>query len=195
MIAIIQGCGANLASIQFALERLSYKITVTADPKIIAAASHVILPGVGHAAIAMAQLQKLNLITVIQQLQQPVLGICLGMQLLYDSSAEGDVTGLGIIPGNINALPTDAGLTVPHMGWNTLSLLKSSLLTAELTNGIYQYFVHSFAAPVNEFTIAATHYGNAFTAIVQRNNFYGTQFHPERSGKMGEVILKNFLRL
>lgn len=196
MIAVINGCGANLASVQFALERLGKKFILTNDIAAIKSATHVILPGVGTAKQAMTHLNNLNLCDVIFQLQQPVLGICLGMQLLFTFSSEGCVNCLGILPGEITRLPIVAGLPLPHMGWNQLAINStSSPLLKNIENGSYVYFVHGYAAPVNDNTIAATNYGMKFSAVVQDKNFYGVQFHPERSGKVGETILQNFLEL
>ena len=196
MIAIIAGCGTNITSVQFALERLGVTGLLTTDVAQIKSADKVLLPGVGTAKHAMQQLHELGLSSVIPTLTQPVLGICLGMQLLYETSAEGDVTCLGIVPNQVKAIPRSLGLTVPHMGWNQLQFADA---THPLLQGIqpedYVYFVHSYAAPVDEYTIAAADYGVPFTAMVQKNNFYGAQFHPERSGKVGQKILENFIKL
>lgn len=195
MIAII-ACGANLASVQFAFERLGASVLLTTDAEQIKSADKVILPGVGTAKHAMQQLVELQLVEVICNLTQPVFGICLGMQLLYEFSAEGDMPCLGIVPNKVSALPVAEGLSIPHMGWNQLQF---PIEKHELLNGIHEnedvYFVHSFAAPVDQYTIAAASYGMNFTAMVQKDNFYGAQFHPERSGKVGQKILQNFLEL
>lgn len=194
MIVIIGGCGTNIASVQFALERLGRSAVLTTDAAKIRAADKVILPGVGTAHHAMQQLQQLELVDVICQLTQPVLGICLGMQLLYEFSAEGDVPCLGLIPNKVMALPSNLGLTVPHMGWNQLQFAQTeSLLLQGIFPADYVYFVHSYAAPVDMHTVATTNYGIDFTAMVQKDNFFGTQFHPERSGRIGQKILHNFL--
>jgi glutamine amidotransferase len=196
MIAIINGCGTNFASVQAALERLEKKSILTTDKKIITSASHVILPGVGTANHAMSTLQELDLIEVICALKQPVLGICVGMQILYEYSCEGNVNCLGIFPGKVEPLAQNAddNLVLPHMGWNKVFLSQSqSPLIEGIESESYLYFVHSYAARVNENTLAYTHYGSNFSAIVQKNNFYGVQFHPERSGKTGEKILQNFV--
>lgn len=196
MIAIIQGLGANIASVRFALERLGKQSIVTDDPVIIKNATHVILPGVGTAKQAMEQLEKSSLIDCIRKLQQPVLGICLGMQLLFEHSMEGDVPCLGIFPGIVAAIPTNSCLTIPHMGWNQLQLLNSdSRLIKDIENQSYVYFVHSYFAAISQYTIAITDYAEAFSAMVNYNNFFGMQFHPERSGKVGETLLRNFINL
>lgn len=194
MIAIIEGCGANFASVQFALERLGKQSILTTDAKIIQAASHVILPGVGHAKYVMAQLEQLGLVEVIQALTQPVLGICLGMQILHEHSEEGDVACLGIIPGVVKPLPKKAGFTLPHMGWNQLNIVQqNNRLLQGIKNNNDVYFVHSYAVPVSEYTVAQTRHTSDFAAIVQHKNFCGAQFHPERSGKTGAKLLENFL--
>ncbi len=193
MIAIINSGIANISSVVFALDRLGFASVVTSDPKIIEQAQKVILPGVGSAPAAMKNLSALNLIPVIKNLKQPVLGICLGMQLLYAHSSEGHIDCLGILPGKMDMLAGD-NLIIPHMGWNTLDLMnKNNKLFTDIPKNAYVYFVHSYCAPVDEYTQASTHYGQAFTAIVQKDNFYGMQFHPERSGLVGEQLLKNFM--
>lgn len=194
MIAIIDGCGANIASVQFACARLGKKAVLTTDPAVIKAASHVILPGVGTAALAMSRLKSLHLTDIIPTLTQPVLGICLGMQLLYEASREGDVPCLGLLQGTVELLPDADGLIVPHMGWNQLQMQPNrSPITAGVETNSYVYFVHSYAAPVSDYTVAATDYGRLFSAIVNKDNFFGMQFHPERSGAVGAILLKNFL--
>lgn len=194
-VVIIASGGANIASLQFALERLGANSRVSADPEQIRNASHVILPGVGAAADAMARLRQRNLDTLLPSLNQPVLGICLGMQLLFDASEEGQANCLGIIPGLASRFAAAAGRPVPHMGWNTLSIEKPSALLEGLSPGDYAYFVHSYALSTGAATIASSHYGNPFSACVQQGNFYGAQFHPERSAKVGARLLRNFLEL
>jgi glutamine amidotransferase len=194
-VVIIASGGANIASLQFALERLGANSRVSADPEQIRKATHVILPGVGAAADAMSRLRQSNLDTVIPSLQQPVLGICLGMQLLFDASEEGRANCLGIIPGLASRFAAAAGRPVPHMGWNTLSIERPSALLDGLCQGDYAYFVHSYALSTSAATIASSHYGNPFSACVQQRNFYGAQFHPERSAKVGARLLQNFLKL
>lgn len=196
MIAIINGCGTNIASLQFALDRLNKQSVLTTDHQVIRNASHVILPGVGAAQNAMQALQKHQLLDVIRHLQQPVLGICLGMQLLYEFSQEGNTPCLNIIPSEIKSLLPQENITIPHMGWNQLHLqgIESHLIQG-IPNKSWVYFVHGYHAPVNEYTIATTQHGNLFSAIVQKNNFFGVQFHPERSANIGAKLLANFLRM
>ncbi|GAC1498209.1 MAG: imidazole glycerol phosphate synthase subunit HisH [Steroidobacteraceae bacterium] len=192
---IIDNGGANIASLQFALQRLGADSAVTADVAEIRAASHVILPGVVAAADAMSRLRRCGLDSLIPTLRQPVLGICLGMQLMDDASQEGDAACLGISPGRASRFPSCDVRPVPHMGWNTLDIGRPCTLLAGLDDGDYAYFVHSYALPVGEATVASTSYGAPFSACVQHRNFYGAQFHPERSAAVGAQLLKNFLAI
>ncbi|MBX5462841.1 MAG: imidazole glycerol phosphate synthase subunit HisH [Steroidobacteraceae bacterium] len=192
---IIDSGGANLASLQFALERLNADARVTNDPSIVVNAPRVILPGVGSAADAMKRLRACGLADVLPNLTQPVLGICLGMQLLFTRSEEGATDCLGIIPGEVKRLTAEPGRPVPHMGWNQLTALRADPLLENIVENDYVYFVHSYAAPVSDVTLAATDYGTRVSAVVRRGNFWGTQFHPERSGAIGSRLLANFLRL
>jgi imidazole glycerol-phosphate synthase subunit HisH len=194
-VVIVASGGANIASLQFALQRLEVAAAVSADARQIRAASHVILPGVGAAADAMSRLRSSQLDAVIPTLQQPVLGICLGMQLLYEASQEGSTPCLGIIPGRASRFPPASTRPVPHMGWNTLDIQRPCALLAGLVDGDYAYFVHSYALPLGPATIAATQYGEPFSACVQWHNFYGAQFHPERSAAVGARLLENFLSI
>ncbi len=187
MIAIIEGCGNNVTSLQFALQRLGFASQVTHDVAVIQQASHVILPGVGHAQYAMQQLKAFDLLTLIPQLTQPVLGICLGMQLLYTASQESDTPCLGIIPGQVQRLPARAGYAIPHMGWNRLHYVKGTKAST------YVYFVHSYAVPLSDYTVASAEHTETFSAMVKYRNFTGMQFHPERSAQVGETLLKEFL--
>jgi glutamine amidotransferase len=191
-VAVVNSGGANIASVLHALRRLGVDPKFTGDAREIRAAERVILPGVGAAGRAMEVLNQLGLTTVIQQLQQPVLGICLGMQLLFESSAEDDVCLLGLIPGRLERLQEARGLRVPHTGWNAITNQAPDGLTEPL-DGKWFYFVHSFAAPVSEWTLATSTHGAEFSAIVRKGNFYGTQFHPERSAKAGADLLRGFL--
>lgn len=196
MITIIDSGGANIASIQFALERLGVIAELSNDPDIIKKSSHIILPGVGSAGSAMRRLKDLSLIEVIRSLTQPVLGICLGMQLLFDFSEEDNMECLGLISGRVLKISAnDKKLIVPHMGWNTLHSIEHTQMMKEVPNESYAYFIHSYAAPIGKYTTAMTCYGDNFSAAVQQNNFYATQFHPERSSAVGSIILKNFLEL
>jgi glutamine amidotransferase len=194
-VVIIASGGANIASLQFALQRLGASSAVSANARKIREASHVILPGVGAAADAMARLRQKNLDTVIPALEQPVLGICLGMQLLFEASEEGEERCLGVIPGRAARFPQRAGHPVPHMGWNTLNIARPSALLAGVPEDAYAYFVHSYALSLGPATIATSEYGQPFSACVQWRNFLGVQFHPERSSQVGALLLQNFLRL
>lgn len=188
-------CGANLASLGFAFGRLGHEIEISDDPERLRAASHVVLPGVGAARDAMQRLAAVGLDRVLPGLEQPVLGICLGMQLLFRRSAEDETDCLGIIDAEVGRLPDTTGLTIPEMGWNQIGFATESALTRGVPTGSWAYFVHSYAAPVGRFTRAVTEYGVPFSAIVEQNNFYGTQFHPERSSATGARVLENFLSL
>lgn len=194
-LAIIDSGGANIASLQLAIERLGVPADLTTDPARLHDASHVILPGVGAAADCMARLRNADLVDTIRGLRQPVLGICVGMQLLFESSEEGDVECLGLLSGRVRRLPNRVDLPVPHMGWNQLEFSEPSPLLNDIRAGDYVYFVHSYAAPPGAATLATTTYGEAFSAIVQQRNVYGAQFHPERSARIGARLLRNFLSL
>lgn len=194
-LAIVDSGGANLASLRYALERLGARAVVTSDPQAICAAARVILPGVGSAADAMQRLRERGLAAVLTSLDRPVLGICLGMQLLFERSEEGGVACLGILPGTVQRLVPVAGRPVPHMGWNQLHPLRTDPLLAGIEDGAYVYFVHGYAAAVAGHTVASTDYGTDLSAVVRRGNFWGTQFHPERSGRAGARVLANFLEV
>ena len=195
MIAIIDSGGANIASVQFALERLGAKSVLTKDVKMIQSADKVLLPGVGAAPIAMQSLTEYGLIDCIRGLTQPVMGICLGMQLLFAVSPEGNTPLLGIFDADCETFTPAQGRSVPHMGWNRLSKQQDHPLMAGVDEGAHVYFVHSYFAPETAQTIATTSYGDDFTAIVAENNFMGCQFHPEKSGLVGAQILRNFLEM
>lgn len=192
MIAIINYNAGNTRSVENAITRLGYNCKITNNAEEIAGASKVIFPGVGEARSAMQVLKSTGLDELLPKLNQPVLGICLGMQLMCNHSEEGNTTGLGIFPIKVNRFK--ATERVPHMGWNTLSNLESPLF-----NGITEkddfYFVHSYKAELSPFTVAACHYIEPFSAALNRANFYATQFHPEKSGDMGTQLLKNFIEL
>jgi glutamine amidotransferase len=192
---IIPSCGSNLASLQFALERLGADVPMTEDPARIRAASHVILPGVGAAAPGMARLAAAGLVQLIPTLTQPVLGICLGMQLLFARSEEEDTPCLGVIDAVVRRLPASPQQPVPQMGWNEIEPVAESSLLAGVASGAYAYFVHSYAAPLGDYTVAQTVYGQPFSSVVRQANFFGTQFHPERSSRVGARILDNFLKI
>jgi len=195
---LIDSGGANIGSVRYALERLGVHAQLSADPERIVAATHVILPGVGAATPAMQRLHKLDLVKTIRALRQPLLGICLGMQLLYESSDEGDVECLGLLPGRVRKLVPSPGVRLPHMGWNTLRIAPNttarvSSLLEGIDNDAHAYFVHGFAAPVDISTLASSTHGQTFSAVVQRGHISGAQFHPERSAAVGLRLLANFL--
>jgi len=192
-VAIIDSGGANIASLRFALERLGASSTLTVDADELRAAPRVILPGVGAAADAMQRLESLRLVEVIRDLRQPVLGICLGMQLLFEASDEGDTRCLGLLPGRVERFPDRNGYPVPHMGWNQLDFEADAALLTGIARGEYVYFVHSYRAPVGPWTVATSDYGGEFSAVVRQRNFHGAQFHPERSGQVGARLLAGFL--
>jgi imidazole glycerol-phosphate synthase subunit HisH len=192
---IIPSCGSNLASLQFALERVGADAPLTEDPARIRAASHVILPGVGAAAPGMQRLAAAGLVDLIPTLTQPVLGICLGMQLLFARSEEENTRCLGVIDADVRRFPASPDHPVPQMGWNELALVGESPLMAGVPTGAYAYFVHSYAAPPGSYTRALTTYGVPFSAVIEQGNFFGTQFHPERSSRAGAHILENFLNI
>ena len=192
---VIVASGANIASLQFALTRLGAASHLSADPEHIRRATHVILPGVGAAADAMARLRRNHLHELIPTLKQPVLGICLGMQLLFEASEEGRAHCLGVIPGLAARFIEAPGRPVPHMGWNTLEIHRESALLTGLGDEDYAYFVHSFALPVSAATVAVSRYGVPFSACVELRNFFGVQFHPERSAAVGARLLQNFLAI
>jgi glutamine amidotransferase len=192
-LAIIDSGGANINSVRHALRRLGTEPVFTADATIIRNADRVILPGVGAAGAAMSRLRELDLLDCIRDLRQPVLGICLGMQLLFERSDEDAVECLGIIPGKLQKLQASDGLRVPHMGWNTTKAVREDPLLNGLPEDPWFYFVHSYSAPTGESTLATCTHGKPFAAIVRKQNFYGAQFHPERSARYGARLLSNFL--
>jgi glutamine amidotransferase len=194
-VAIIDSGGANIASLLFALERLGCDATLTTDADVIRGADRVILPGVGAAADAMQRLRESGLVDVIRSLQQPVLGICLGMQLLADASEEEDVDCLGIIPGVARRLPVSDGFPVPNMGWCPVKRVADAPLLEAIEDGSYFYFVHSYALPPSKFTLATARHADAFSAVIGRENFIAAQFHPERSSADGARLLRNFLEM
>lgn len=195
MIAVIDYEMGNLRSVGNALDRLGAEWKLTADHNEIRNASKVLLPGVGNDAEAMARLRDRDLCQLIRDLRRPVLGICVGMQVMCRHSEEGDVDCLGIFDAKVRRFPDEDGLKVPHVGWNRINNLDSKLLKG-IERGAYVYYVHSYYAPLCPDTIATTRYGSTmFSAALKYENFYGTQFHPEKSGDVGEKILENFLAL
>lgn len=193
-VVLVDSGGANLSSVQAALLRLGVDAQVTGHWPTIRAASHVILPGVGAAGPAMARLAAHGLVDKLATLKQPVLGVCVGMQLLFEASDEGEIACLGILPGRVSRLKGAPGLRIPHMGWNQLQAVSAHPLNAGLDQ-TYGYFVHSFAAEVSALTLASCVHGQAFSALVGRDNFIGAQFHPERSAAAGARLLSNFLEM
>lgn len=194
-LAIVDNGGANMNSLIFALERLGVTPVLTASCNVLDKASHVILPGVGHASDSMTRLHQDSLAPWLQGTRKPVLGICLGMQLLYGHSEEGDTPCLDLVPGTVRKLEATATSPSPHMGWNQIEFDASHPLLKNIANKSYLYFVHSYAAPVNDCTLAFTEYEQPLSAVTVRNNFMGVQFHPERSGPTGATILGNFLSM
>jgi glutamine amidotransferase len=192
-VVLIDSGGANIGSVRYALERLGVHARLTADAEAIARADRVILPGVGAAGAGMARLRELQLVDIVRGLSQPLLGICLGMQLLFESSEENDAQCLGLIPGRVRRLQGGEGIRVPHMGWNALQPYRDDALLAGILPDAQAYFVHGYAAPVGEATLATATHGEEFSAIVRRGNCWGAQFHPERSGLVGARLLENFL--
>jgi glutamine amidotransferase len=191
-IVIINYGAGNIQSILFAIERLGFQAVLTNDPETIQQADKVIFPGVGEASYAMSKLKESGLDTLIPNLKQPVLGICLGMQLMCHHSEEGNTDGLGIFDANVVRFSNN--VKVPQMGWNQIYNLKSPLFEG-IKNNEYMYLVHSYYVPNCDEAIAITNYDIEYASALQKNNFYGTQFHPEKSGDIGEHILGNFLKL
>jgi glutamine amidotransferase len=195
LITVIEiGC-ANTASVLFALERLGADARLSSDPLEIAAATKVVLPGVGAAGFAMSRIRELGLFDTIRGLKVPLLGVCLGQQLLFEGSEEGDVECLGLVPGKVTKMTATPDMVVPHMGWNQLKILRQDPLTSGVRDADFAYFVHSYVCPVNEYTLATSTYGQPFAAMVRKDNVFGCQFHPERSSAVGAQILKNFVNL
>lgn len=191
-IVIINYGAGNIQSIKFAIQRLGYEAILSNDPEVIKAADKVIFPGVGEASSAMQKLKDSGLDLLIPELKQPVLGICLGMQLMCNHTQEGDTKGLGIF--DVDVVRFNKDVKVPQIGWNQIEALDSPLFNG-INENEYIYLVHSYYAPVTEDTVAQTKYGVTYSTALQKNNFYGTQFHPEKSSVVGERILENFLKL
>jgi glutamine amidotransferase len=193
-VVLLNSGGSNYTSLQAAFERLGASCQQSADPERIRAASHVVLPGVGSAESAMSAITAQHLAPLIASLKQPLLGICLGMQILYERSEESDINCLGLLPGKVQKLAPSPGIRIPHMGWNTIRNLSPHPLLQGL-DGADFYFVHSYAAPSGSDTLAVCLHGQEFTAVVGHGNRMGVQFHPERSGEQGQQLLGNFLAL
>lgn len=193
--AVIKLGVGNTASVMLALERLNARAVLTSDPERIADATRVILPGVGAAAHAMKLLDDTGLNPVLRRFTRPLLGICLGQQLLFDRSEEGDAEGLGVLKGHVTRLPVSLQAPAPHMGWSKLTAEQPHPLLDGVADGAYVYFVHSYMCPMGPYTLASASYGPRFSAMVAQGNTFGCQFHPERSGAAGARILQNFLGL
>jgi len=194
-VVLVDGGGTNIGSVRYALQRLGVDAELSADAARIRKATHVILPGVGAAGPGMARLRDAGLVEPLRALRQPLLGVCLGMQLLFERSEEADTECLGLIPGTVRRFAQGGALRVPHMGWNELRVERDDGLVDGIGTEPYTYFVHSYAAPCGAATIASSDYGGAFSAIVRRGNVCGMQFHPERSAAVGARLLQNFLAL
>lgn len=193
-VVVVDTGVANLHSVTSALERLAADYRVSESFNVVAGADRIILPGVGSASAGMRSLHRTGLVELLQNYDRPILGICLGMQLMFESLGESGNAGLGVLEGQVNQLRVD-GLPLPHMGWNTFELLTDDPLLDGVESGEYVYFVHSYGADVASHTVAASSYGNRFAAVVRDGNRMGCQFHPERSGAVGAKILQNFLSL
>lgn len=194
-VVLVDAGGTNIGSVRYALQRLGVDAALTSDAQAIRTADKVILPGVGAAGPGMARLHELGLVDLMRSLTQPVLGVCLGMQLLCERSEEGDTACLGVIPTTVHRFAEQPGLRVPHMGWNRLQRQRQHRLLDGLADGDWAYFVHSYAVPTGEHALATTEFGGPFAAVIARGNFHGMQFHPERSAQVGARLLKNFLEL
>jgi glutamine amidotransferase len=194
-VVLVDAGGTNIGSVRYALQRLGVDAALTSEAAAIRAADKVILPGVGAAGPGMARLRELGLVDLMRSLTQPVLGVCLGMQLLCERSEEGDVSCLGLVPASVRRFVEQPGLRVPHMGWNRLQPRREHPLLRGLGAQDWAYFVHSYAVPMGDYALATTEYGGEFASVIARDNLHGMQFHPERSAKVGARLLKNFLEL
>lgn len=194
-VTLVSYGAGNVASVQFALERLGATVRLTADPAEVAAADRLVLPGVGAAGYAMERLRALGLVEPIRAFGRPLLGVCLGQQLLFDRSEEGDAALLGLIPGTVRRLEPAADRPVPHMGWSRLTPVRPDPLLAGVADGAYAYFVHGYVCPDGPSTLARADYGGRVPAVVRNANRWGCQFHPERSAEVGARILSNFLEV
>ncbi|WP_440223276.1 imidazole glycerol phosphate synthase subunit HisH [Dokdonella sp. MW10] len=192
-VVLVDAGGTNIGSVRYALQRLGVEASLTRDASRIRAASHVILPGVGAAGPGMARLHEAGLTEVLRALEQPVLGVCLGMQLLFEHSEEGDTPCLGVIGGRVSRIAPGGQRRVPHMGWNRLVVDRDDPLLHGLGDEAYAYFVHGYAVARGPATLASVDYGAPLSAVVRSRNFTGMQFHPERSAAVGARLLGNFL--
>jgi glutamine amidotransferase len=192
-VVLVDAGGSNIGSVRYALQRLGVEAELTGDAATIRAADRVILPGVGAAAVCMARLRDLDLVEVLRTLDRPLLGVCVGVQLLFAYSEEEDTPCLGLLPGSVRKLRAAPGIRVPHMGWNTLQRRRGGSLVEGIADGDHAYFVHSYAAAVDDDCLCSSEHGQRFAAVVQRGNVAGAQFHPERSGAVGARLLKNFI--
>ena len=192
-VVLVDGGGSNIGSVRYALQRIGVDAELTGDAEAVRAADRVILPGVGAAAEGMRKLRGHGLVEVLRTLDKPLLGVCVGMQLLFEHSGEDDVECLGLLDGKVAKLAAGEGLRIPHMGWNTLHRRRDASLLDGIDEDAHAYFVHSYAAPAGTDCLASCTYGREFAAVVQRGNVAGAQFHPERSSAVGERLLKNFI--
>lgn len=192
-VVLVDAGGSNIGSVRCALQRLGVEAELTGDADAIVGADRVILPGVGAAAVCMARLRELDLVDTLRALERPLLGVCVGVQLLFSHSEEDETPCLGLLPGRVRKLPASPGIRVPHMGWNTLQPQRESSLLEGIAEGDHAYFVHSYAAPVDDDCLCSSEHGRRFAAVVQRGNVAGAQFHPERSGAVGARLLRNFI--
>ena len=192
-VVLVDAGGSNIGSVRYALQRLGVDAELTGDATTIRAADRVILPGEGAAAVCMARLRDLDLVEVLRTLDRPLLGVCVGVQLLFAHSEEEDTPCLGLLPGSVRKLRAAPGIRVPHMGWNTLQRRRGGSLVEGIADGDHAYFVHSYAAAVDDDCLCSSEHGQRFAAVVQRGNVAGAQFHPERSGAVGARLLKNFI--
>lgn len=194
MLAVVDSGGANLYSIFMALERLGVPYSLVKTAKALSQAERILLPGVGSAKQVLQRLKELDLIVPLLETSKPILGICIGLQLQYSFLEEGDCDGLGIFAGSVRHLPEEVNYPVPHMGWNQVQLLQSDPLLAGVEDE-YFFFTHSFAAPVGSGTVASTNYGVEFSSVIRKENWWGVQFHPEKSAAAGHRVLKNFMEV
>jgi glutamine amidotransferase len=192
-LVMIDAGGANIGSVRYALARLGVDAELSTDARAIRSADRVILPGVGAAAQVMGRLRELDLVDTLHTLEAPLLGVCVGMQVLFEHSEEDDTPCLGLLKGQVTKLPLSPGIRVPHMGWNGLQSRRAASLTAGIEDGAQAYFVHSYAVPVGEDCLSSCEHGQPFAAVVQRGRVAGAQFHPERSAALGARLLQNFI--